>query len=118
MANLKRSTGTLQKLSEQLAKTRAKIERLQAAEETQRRKEDVRRKILVGAWLLQEIEHGRFDPTILLKGLNLYLTRNYDRLLFNLDAVDEQAAVKTERPETQTSRENPIPTPKASTGQR
>lgn len=48
------------------------------------RKDDTRRKILVGAILLAKVEQGQFDERQLRRWLDKALTRKDDRALFGL----------------------------------
>ena len=66
----------------------ARIQLKAAAQKTSERKEDTRRKILIGACLLDKGEElGVLD---IIKGaLDGYLTRAPDRALFNLPALPE-----------------------------
>lgn len=78
--------------SKKLDDLEKKIKQLKAqkaAEEARLRskfkKEDTRRKILVGAYFLEQAEKKGTMPD-LIKQLNGFLTRKTDRALFNLDA--------------------------------
>jgi hypothetical protein len=55
------------------------------------RKEDTRRKILVGAIVLARVEHGRTQETELRAWLDEALTRPDDRALFDLPVRDTKA---------------------------
>ena len=72
---------------EQLKKQRATLDaRIQAAEARSRndeRKKDTRRKILVGAYYLEQAESNN-QWAELQQAMNSYLTRDNDRKLFNL----------------------------------
>ena len=50
------------------------------------RKEDTRRKILAGAWVLGQVERGELSRESLQRSLDRYLTRPEDRVLFGLSA--------------------------------
>lgn len=52
------------------------------------RKDDTRRKILVGAVILAKVEQGDFDERQLRRWLDKALTRADDRALFGLSAKD------------------------------
>jgi hypothetical protein len=54
------------------------------------RREDTRRKILVGALVLTQIERGDYPRERLHKALDAFLTRSGDRALFSLDAHASQ----------------------------
>ena len=74
----------LAKLEEQRARINAEIQRVRAREQQQKRKEDTRRKVLVGAWILGKVESGEWPEQRLLDGLDSYLERDHDRALFGL----------------------------------
>jgi hypothetical protein len=68
--------------------------RRRATESRRTRKEDTRRKILVGAIVLARVEQGRLPQTELRAWLDEALTRPDDRVLFDLPAgegVNSQA---------------------------
>lgn len=49
------------------------------------RHEELRKKILVGAVVLAKVEKGEFEEAVLKKWMDLALTREDDRALFELD---------------------------------
>ena len=84
------------KLDERIATLETKLSQLkvrqQRAEARARalvsrraRKDDTRRKILVGAILLAKIDQGEFENRTLRRWLDKALTRKDDRALFGLD---------------------------------
>ncbi len=80
----KPKTLKLQKLEEKKAQVLREIQLIREMESTQRKKEETRRKILAGSWLLKEIEEGRFPLEKFMNGLDEYLTRPSDRAIFDL----------------------------------
>lgn len=85
-----KAANRLAKLEEQRARINAEIQRVRAREQQQKRKEETRRKVLVGAWILRKIESGEWPEQRLLEGLDSYLERNHDRALFGLPARQPQ----------------------------
>ncbi len=88
-------------LEEQLRVLKARQQRLLARERrltSQReRREDTRRKILIGAMILEHIEQGRYSREALKAALDRFVTRDADRALFELapltDAREDHVAV-------------------------
>lgn len=78
----------LKKLEERRAKIAAEIARVKAREATQIRKNDTRRKVLVGAFVLAMIERGEWPREKFDSSLALFLSRPQDRALFNLPPVE------------------------------
>ena len=76
-----REIDELKKKQSQIA---ARIQLLEAAEKTRERKTDVRRKILLGAFVLERLKAGDARAEALKAGLDGYLTRDNDRALFEL----------------------------------
>jgi len=77
----------LQKLKEQKEKLEARIQLIENREKHKERKKDTRRKILVGSYYLDEAEkNGALDK--IKKIMDSYLTRESDRLLFDLPISD------------------------------
>ncbi len=93
----------MSKRLEQLLKKReelsAQIQKIRAREATQKRKEDTRRKILLGALVMEMMSKGELNGDKLMKRLDGFLTREIDRKLFELPVLEERKAgeVKRER---------------------
>lgn len=69
----------------QLKEQKAKAERrVKAAVQKQERAKDTRRKILLGAMLLEKLKRGEADANRLRSDLEPFLKRNADRELFGL----------------------------------
>jgi large subunit ribosomal protein L7/L12 len=81
----------LKKKQEQLA---ARIQTLEAAEKTRERKKDVRRKILLGALVLERLGQGDPRAESLKAELGGYLTRDNDRALFELPPMSKAESTK------------------------
>ena len=81
---MEKAAERLAKLEEQRARINAEIQRVRAREQQQKRKEDTRRKVLIGAWILGKVESGEWPEQRLLDGLDSYLERDHDRALFGL----------------------------------
>ncbi len=77
-------------LETRLKQLKAKQQRVEARrrsiEARRTRKVDTRRKVLIGAVVLARIEQGRFPETELRAWLDEALTRDDDRVLFDLPA--------------------------------
>jgi hypothetical protein len=74
---------------EQLRARQQRIEqRIKYLASRQVRKDDTRRKILIGAIVLAKIEQGEFAEKQLRRWLDQALTRQDDRALFDLPPVD------------------------------
>ncbi len=75
----------LQKLEARKAKIAAEISRIRGREAAQARKDDTRRKIIVGGLVWGMVQRGEVvDKNGLLAALDKSLTRPQDRALFNL----------------------------------
>lgn len=74
----------LTKLKERQAQLQAQIQRLEAAEKSREKKRDTRRKILVGSYYLDKLKNDKHAMKELIQSLDTFLTRDNDRLLFNL----------------------------------
>ncbi len=93
MANTIHRIDTLKKKKDQLT---ARIQVLEAAEKTRERKEDVRRKILLGAYVLERLKLGDNRAEVMHSELDGYLTRNADRALFGLSPLVQDNKDKKE----------------------
>lgn len=63
----------------------ARIQALRAREQAQHRKNDTRRKILIGGMVLKMAKNGEMPETRLRQLLDKYLDADRDRALFGLD---------------------------------
>ena len=87
MSTLKR-TDKIAQLEEKLRQLKERQQAVEARQRTlesrRKRKDDTRRKILVGAIVLAKVEQGEFDSSQLRRWLDQSLTRSDDRGLFGL----------------------------------
>jgi hypothetical protein len=83
-------TGRIDALEQRLKQLKVKQQRIEARrrslESRRARRDELRRKILVGAIVLEKVEEGGFERATLMRWLNVALTREEDRALFELDA--------------------------------
>lgn len=74
----------VEKMKERRDKLTAQIKRQQAREKERQRKQDTRRKILIGSITQKMIERGEIQEETLYRYADKMLTRKNDRELFNL----------------------------------
>lgn len=86
-----RNLSKLEKLKQQHDKLKSRIQKMESIRKTSEHKKDTRRKILVGSYFLdQAIQNGAYeDIKIKMAG---FLTRNSDRILFELPILEEEIA--------------------------
>lgn len=82
---------TEEKLKQLKARKQQLEARKRAIEAKKKRSDDTRRKILLGAAILQKVESGEWKRERMLALLDATLTRPDDRALFGLDAKEEPA---------------------------
>jgi len=63
----------------------AQIQAVKAKEQAQKRKDDTRRKVLIGSVLLKMVKDKEMEESQLLGLLKRHLVKPTDRALFNLD---------------------------------
>jgi hypothetical protein len=89
MANI---SGQINALEERLKQLKSRQQRMEARrrslESRRARRDDLRRKILVGAVVLAKVEQGGFQQVTLHEWLDAALTRPDDRVLFGLTPRD------------------------------
>ena len=73
----------LEKLLQKREQLNAEIQKARARETAKKRKEDTRRKILLGALVIEMMDKGELDDGVIMKRLEGFLTRDIDRKLFN-----------------------------------
>ncbi|MGK7878594.1 MAG: ribosomal protein L7/L12 [Crocosphaera sp.] len=91
----------LEKLLEKREQLNAEIQKARARETAQKRKEDTRRKILLGALVIEMMDKGELDDGVIMKRLEGFLTRDIDRKLFDFpvkgdDKVEDKKPVTTQ----------------------
>lgn len=86
---------TIQQLEERLKQAKAKMAQIEArkraTEAKKKRQEDTRRKVLVGALVLAELERGGHIKPIIDRLIDTGLTRDADRALFGLPPKADQS---------------------------
>jgi large subunit ribosomal protein L7/L12 len=82
----------LKKLLEQRKVLDARIRQAQSKETAEKRKIETRRKILAGAWVLDEMEQRDDFKQFVYKKLNSFLTKPDDRALFGLSPLSAPAS--------------------------
>lgn len=90
---MKTEKEVLKKLEEQQEKLKAKIQAVKAKAAKKERKEETRKKVLLGAYLINQMEVGKIDKGEVMKGLDKFLTRPQDREIFGLPVPEKSAAV-------------------------
>lgn len=78
----------LAKLEAQKQATERKIKALKEAEKTEKRKADNRKKILIGAMMLNKVEQNRYSYEALMRDMDSFLSRDNERALFNLKPLE------------------------------
>lgn len=90
MKNMNSNTKKIDGLKKKQAQLKAQIQALEAAERSREKKRDTRRKILIGAYYLDQAHQtNRFNEIVDI--MDRYLTRESDRALFDLPARKNQA---------------------------
>lgn len=79
----------LEQLKKKQEQLRLQIQKEQQKESTKKRKEDTRRKILLGAMVLERMERESDYKEQVSKTLDKYLTKERDRELFDLPINSE-----------------------------
>lgn len=79
----------LQKLNERLAKIQAEMARIKAQASEQARKEDTRKKIVVGGMIFALVRGGELSEEWLRERLDKMLTNPNDRKLFDLPPMGD-----------------------------
>ncbi len=80
----------IKELEEKKKQIPARIQKLKAQESTKKRKEDTRRKILLGALVQHLVKTGYWSEEEIYKQLNNFLDKPIDRKLFDLPEKPEQ----------------------------
>lgn len=85
---MEHSTRKIDKLKKKHKQLHARIQKLEATQKTKAKKQDTRRKILVGAYYLDKAKkENRMNEVK--EAMREFLTRKSDRLLFELEIDNE-----------------------------
>ena len=91
----------IQSLEDKLSQLKVRQARAEARQRTlaarRARKEDTRRKILVGAIVLEKVSQGTLNPATFRAWLETALTSPKDRELFELPPIASPAVVRSSR---------------------
>lgn len=98
----------IDKIQQRIEELKEQLRQEKAKENTRQRKIDTRKKILLGAMLMHWVETGEFNEADLLKGLDKFLTRESDRVLFGLssksnDTISQTASTQKKKSTTKKS---------------
>jgi hypothetical protein len=85
----KKIEAQLEKLKQLKAQKQAIEARERTKKKEQERKDDTRRKILLGSYLIKKMSDNEANKEKILAELNEYLTEDRDRQLFNLPPINE-----------------------------
>ncbi len=91
---MSQSTPELEALIKKRAQLDARIQNLKAKEATQQRKDDTRRKILVGSYILDK-NHKADTMDKIIQDLDKFLSKPNDRALFGLAPREEKTPSQT-----------------------
>ena len=85
----KKIEAQLEKLKQLKARKQAIEAREKSKQKEQERKDDTRRKILLGSYLIKKMQSNEANKEKILAELNEYLTEDRDRQLFDLPPINE-----------------------------
>ena len=74
----------IRNLEEQRSRINAEIQRVRSRESQEERKRETRRKILVGAMVLDRVARGDLSEKLFKADMDRFLERDQDRALFDL----------------------------------
>ena len=83
-------TTKLEQLKKKQEQLRLQIQKEQQKESAKKRREDTRKKILIGAMVLEGMNNSEEYDQKILKNLDQYLTNERDRKLFELKTTDSE----------------------------
>ena len=78
-----------QKIEQQQQQIKKRIKQIENQESKTTRKNELRKKILIGAAVMRRIEKGVVDEETVKKWMAYFLTRNSDRELFGLELLPD-----------------------------
>ena len=81
----------IKELEQKKKQIEARIQKLKSAESAKKRKEDTRRKILLGSMVMKLIENGYWSQEEIYEQLDKFLDKELDRQLFGLSELDKNS---------------------------
>ncbi len=81
----------IKELEQKKKQLEARIQKLKSAESAKKRKEDTRRKILLGAMVMKLIDNGYWSKEEIYQQLDEFLDKDLDRQLFGLSELDKNS---------------------------
>ena len=78
----------IKKLEARKEQLNAEINKHKALNSVEKRKRDTRKKILLGAWVLNKIDSGDWSKQEIWAEMDNYLTNKYDRAIFDLPPLE------------------------------
>lgn len=93
-AKMPKNTEKLKKLQEQRDKLNKQILTLANRENAEKRKRENRKKVLIGAMIMQKVKTGEWTPEALNAAMDGFLTRDNERALFDLEPQTEERTLK------------------------
>ncbi len=79
----------IEELESKKKQIEARIQKLKSAESAKKRKENTRRKILLGSMVMKLIETGYWQKEEIYEKLDKFLDKELDRQLFGLDVSEK-----------------------------
>ena len=86
------SAERLEQLKKQKSVLDARIQKIEALTKEKKRKQDTHKKVLIGAYYLDQVKDDPIAFEELKRKLHRYLTRDSDRALFGLPALEKSEA--------------------------
>ena len=90
----------LEELTQRRDQITAQIQALKAREQAAERQRDTRRKVLIGAAVLERVKSGKWPEERLLAMMDEFLTKDWDRQLFGLPPKPTTDKPAIESPES------------------
>ena len=81
----------IKELEQKKKQLEARIQKLKAAESAKKRKEDTRKKILLGAMVIKLIDNGYWSKEEIYQQPDEFLDKDLDRQLFGLSELDKNS---------------------------
>ena len=94
-------------LEQKEAELKLRLQKIRSDMSNLKRREETRKKILIGAFYLERIKKNADDEKKLIKALDEYLKKDRDRALFGLSPIEEKDA---EKPKIEIKKTEPVKT--------
>ena len=97
-------TDTFREREKRIERMENRLQNLKAKQKTAARSRDTKRLVLMGRMMERYLEYGKVDRETFRRDMDKFLTRNYEREIFDLPPLEKPKSKKKKSPASQPDR--------------